>query len=294
MLSLYRALFLIAGVLLFWGKTVTAKVAVEKYNDSLVISRQVVEAKAAKAFDALLVRHPQLSQSKVAMAIEHPRVMVYHTSDFYILIFVCIMLGAIKVSDPRYFQNLWRAFRNPGISTRHLKDQLQAASLSSLLMNLFFIIVSGIYIYFVVRAFIPQRSGNISPSLLMAMLIAGMGIIYLAKYLVIRSSGWAFKVEGITEHYLFNVFLINKIVAICLLPFTLLLAFGDPVYAPSLVLGSFAVLAVLFINRYTRSWQVFGSFFQFSNFHFFMYLCASELLPLAVLMKILVRGVLYY
>src|SRR5690606_7581698 len=99
-------------------------------------------------------------------------------------------------------------------STRHLKDQLQAASLSSLLMNLFFIIVSGIYIYFVVRAFIPQRSGNISPSLLMAMLIAGMGIIYLAKYLVIRSSGWAFKVEGITEHYLFNVFLINKILAI--------------------------------------------------------------------------------
>ena len=50
----------------------------------------------------------------------------------------------------------------------------------------------------------------------------------------------------------------------------------------------------LLINRYTRSWQIFGSFFQYSKFHFFTYLCASEVLPLAVLMKILVQGLQYY
>ena len=139
----------------------------------------------------------------------------------------------------------------------------------------------------------PQRPQNIAPSLLLILLIAGMIFIYAGKYAVIKFSGWAFRVEGITEHYLFNVFLVNKIMAVVLLPFIVLLAFAEPEIAePALVL-SFILVLILFINRYLRSWQVFGSFFQYSKFHFFMYLCASELLPLAVLMKLLVRGLLY-
>jgi len=139
----------------------------------------------------------------------------------------------------------------------------------------------------------PQRSGNIAPSLLLLMLIGGMIVIYVGKYAVIKFSGWSFRVESITEHYLFNVFLVNKILAIILLPFIVLLAFATPVIAQPALIISFVLILVLFVNRYLRSWQVFGSFFQYSKFHFFTYLCASELLPLAVLMKLLVRGLLY-
>jgi hypothetical protein len=149
------------------------------------------------------------------------------------------------------------------------------------------------YVYYVVRNFMPQRSGNIAPSLLLLMLIGGMVVIYVGKYAVIKFSGWSFRVESITEHYLFNVFLVNKILAIILLPFIVLLAFATPVIAQPALIVSFILILVLFVNRYLRSWQVFGSFFQYSKFHFFTYLCASELLPLAVLMKLLVRGLLY-
>ena len=78
-----------------------------------------------------------------------------------------------------------------------------------------------------------------------------------------------------------------------LLPFVLLIAFAAPVYAGPALVVSGVLIALLFVSRYIRSWQVFGSFFQFSKFHFFTYLCASEILPLAVLMKLLVRGLLY-
>jgi hypothetical protein len=70
------------------------------------------------------------------------------------------------------------------------------------------------------------------------------------------------------------------------------MAFGSAALAGPAVVVSVIVIALLFINRYIRSWQVFGSFFQYSKFHFFTYLCASEILPLAVLMKLLVRGLL--
>lgn len=230
----------------------------------------------------------------VVMDIERERPPSDRTADFYLLLALCVMLGLIRTSDPRYFSNLFKAFRNITLSNRQLKEQLQGSPLPNLLMNIFFTIVAGAYIYYIVRYFTPHPRGVIPPSLLLGMLIAGVMLIYVAKYAAVRFGGWAFRVETITDHYLFNIFLINKIIAIVLLPFIILLAFAGPEWTEPVAIVSFVLAGVLLVNRYTRSWQVFGSFFQYSKFHFFTYLCASELLPLAVLMKLLVRGLLYY
>ncbi len=244
--------------------------------------------------DSVLAAHPMIASPYVISDIQSPHVMVSQTSDFYLLLLLCLLLGLIRYMDTRYFINLWRAFWNPTLSNRQLKDQLQGAGLPNFLMNLFFAFAGGAYIYYVVKFFTPRNSGVIPPSLLIIMLIAGTGLIYVAKYAAVRFSGWAFRVEGITEHYLFNVFLINKVLAVTLVPFIIVLAFADREWAQQVVVISFITSGILLLNRYIRSWQVFGSFFQYSKFHFFMYLCASELLPLAVLMKLLVKGLMFY
>ena len=247
------------------------------------------EKLAATAMESMYHHHPQLANKNIMMAVMPLRVMHDKTNDFYILLGLCLILGIIRVIDPRYFSNLWRAFRNPAIGRNQLKDQMETSAFTALLMNIFFSMIMGAYIYYVAAMFSPQRSNGFPPSLLIIMLMGAMMLVYLAKYLVIRFSGWAFRVESITEHYLFNVFLINKILGIVLLPFTILLAFAAPQVAEPAIIVSFIVVGLLFLNRYARSWQYLGSFFQYSKFHFFTYLCASELLPLAVLAKLLLR-----
>ncbi len=244
--------------------------------------------------DSFIAANPMMATQYVVSDIELPHIYDSKTADFYLLLFLCLMLGLIRFMDTRYFFNLWRAFWNPTLSNRQLKEQLQGAGLPNFLMNIFFAFASGAYIYYVVKFFTPHHSGVIPPSLLIIMLISGTGLIYLAKYAAVRFSGWAFRVEGITEHYLFNVFLINKVLAVTLIPFIIILAFADHQWAQQVVFISFIASGILLLNRYFRSWQVFGSFFQYSKFHFFMYLCASELLPLAVLMKLLVKGPMFY
>ncbi len=252
-------------------------------------------AQGAKALgDSIIATHPMMASTYIISDIEHPHIAESQTADFYLLLSLCLILGLIRFMDTRYFINLWRAFWNPTLSNRQLKEQLQGAGLPNLLMNIFFTFAGGAYIYYVVKFFTPHHSGVIPPSLLIIMLIAGTGLIYLAKYAAVRFSGWAFRVEGITEHYLFNVFLINKVLAMALIPFIIILAFADHQWAQQVVIISFVSAGILLLNRYIRSWQVFGSFFQYSKFHFFMYLCASELLPLAVLMKLLVKGLMFY
>ncbi len=210
------------------------------------------------------------------------------TADFYLLLLLCLILGAIRFSDPHYFGVLLRSFRNPS-GSRHFKEQIQSAAVSNFLMNLFFGIVAGAYIYYAGRLLdVGPRNTYESKSMLL-LLVGGMLLIYLVKYFVIRFSGWAFRVEAITEQYLFNVFLINKVIGIVLLPFTILLAFAAPQWVEPVAIVSLIAVALLLINRYTRSWAVFGSFFQYSRFHFFTYLCASEILPMAILVKMLLR-----
>lgn len=217
-----------------------------------------------------------------------PHYSADHTADFYLLLFLCLLLGAIRFSDAHYFGVLLRSFRNPS-GSRHFKEQIQSATVSNFLMNLFFGVVAGSFIFYAGRLIDIGRQNTYESRLMLLILIGGMLGIYLVKYFVIRFSGWAFRVEAITDQYLFNVFLINKVIGILLLPFTILLAFARPEWVAPVIIISLLSVGVLLINRYTRSWQVFGSFFQYSRFHFFTYLCASEILPMAVLVKILLR-----
>lgn len=276
------------------GFVAVAKVDPGQYGVSLLGDSITIDQGAEMLTDSIIANHPMLVTTHVISDIELPHPMQSQTADFYLLLLLCLLLGFIRFMDTKYFLNLWRAFWNPTLSNRQLKDQLLGSGLPNILMNVFFTFSGGAYIYYVVRFFVPHHSGVIPPSLLIIMLIAGTGIIYFAKYTAVRFSGWAFRVEGITEHYLFNVFLINKVLGVTLIPFIIVLAFADRQWAQQVVIISFVVSGALLLNRYFRSWQLFGSFFQYSKFHFFLYLCASELLPLAILMKLLVKGLMYY
>ena len=271
-----------------------ARVLVANYGLTTVADATTLNAGTQHLADSVILAQPMMASHFVISDIEKAHLPTSKTADFYLLLFLCLLLGIIRFLDERYFYNLWVAFWNPAMSGRQLKDQIQGAGFPNILMNIFFTIAEGAYLYYVVKYFTPHHTGVIPSSLLIIMLISGTAIIYLAKYSAVRFSGWAFRMEGVTEQYLFNVFLINKILAMVLIPFIIVLAFADPQVAQQMMVISFVVAGALLLNRYIRSWQVFGSFFQYSKFHFFMYLCASELLPLAVLMKLLVKGLMFY
>lgn len=249
-------------------------------------------AGANRLVDSMIASNPMLNSKVVYNAVEKVHVFDDKSLDFYVILTIVLMLGVVRYANPKYFQNLWSTFRSPGHSHAS-KEQLEVAGFSNLFMNIFFAMVSGLYVYYLVRANTPQTTASMPHWLLMLMLMAGMGLIYLAKYMTISFGGWAFKLDAVSKSYIFNIFLVNKIMALALLPFVLLIAFASPAYASPAIIVSGILVALLFVSRYIRSWQVFGSFFQFSKFHFFTYLCASEILPLAVLMKLLVRGMLY-
>lgn len=210
------------------------------------------------------------------------------TLSFYLILGLLGLLGMLRLMFPTYFQLLYQSFMSPMVNKRALREQIQQNVLANLAMNLFFFVSFGVFLY----AVFSYRtnwisSGQIAPEWLIVGTCTATALIYAVKYCVLRFVGWAFKVEQATNDYLYNVFLINKILAVVLLPFAIILAFGQGAWLNVIFLVAILLVAILLINRYTRSWSSLASFFQYSKFHFFMYFCASELLPLAILTKFL-------
>ena len=211
------------------------------------------------------------------------------TIAFYTLYFLTLLLGIIRYTDPKYFRDLWGMFWGLAKVNRDSKEHLHGAAVSNLLMNIFFVCTLGVFIFFTIEHRV-ANSLNFPLGLLPLLLVCCVLIIYLVKYAAIQFFGWAFKLSHITEQYIFNVFLVNKILAVLLLPMIILLAFSDKSMFGALLIISFCIIAILYFNRYLRSWKIFNKFIEFSRFHFFLYLCASELLPMAVILKCLIRG----
>lgn len=231
--------------------------------------------------DSLLRLSP--GQQVLYYKLERPRPFDNAAPDFYLICGLCLLLGFIRYTEPRYFALLVGAFRNAGAG-RQWQDMLRAAVWPNLGMNIFFAAVAGAYIYYLSGGADNGLLGARAP-LLLPLLIAGMIGIYAAKYLILRFSGWAFRARVFADQYVFNVFLVNKIVGIVLLPFVVLIAFAGPEWREPIGIVSGVVALGVLSTRYLRSWPAFQALVKGSRFHFFTYLCASEILPMAVLVK---------
>ena len=255
------------------------------------IPEAAIEAKARQQFRTdLFVNHPLLKAHKTTSDIQKERPFKDRSGDFLALLLLVAVVGIFRFSNPIYFRNLFKAFRNQTLSTRQLKDQLKQDSAAGLVMDLIFCTSLGLYLFYVIEHLNHSKILSKYPPfiIILGLVLLFVGV-YMFRYLFLKFTGWVFNISEITDNYTFNVFLINKVMGVLIIPFTVVLAFGEGAWVQVTLFLSLVLIGILFLNRYLRSGVVFGYFIKFSKFHFFMYLCASELLPIAILVKVLSR-----
>ncbi|WP_026764272.1 DUF4271 domain-containing protein [Sediminibacterium salmoneum] len=197
------------------------------------------------------------------------------------------MLGFIKNVFPKYFQNLFRLFFQTSLRQKQTKDQLEQDGQASLLINLFFLLSAGLFITLMIQQY---RWLDMSYWILYAYSTAVLAIIYLGKYLFVSFAGWVFNNGQSASSYLFLVAVVNRIMGVVLLPLTVLMAFAEAPIAVIALTISFGVVTLLFFYRYIVSFGLLRSELQVNPFHFFLYLCAVEILPMALIYKLLVEN----
>jgi hypothetical protein len=209
---------------------------------------------------------------------------------FYALSMVVFILGMFKTFYRGYFNNLFRVFFNTSIRQTQLTDQLLQAKLPSFILNIFFTISAGFYIWLLFKHYHPPML--ISSRLLLPLCILGVGVLYFMKYCILKFIGWMSGMQQAADKYIFVIFLVNKIAGIVLVPFIILLAFSMPLWINYMTTFSLLMMGLFFLSRYVKTYGVLEYKFPLEPLHFIIYIIAVEIVPLLLIYKLVVDYVI--
>ena len=203
---------------------------------------------------------------------------------FYTLCAIVLILGLFKTFYGGYFNNLFRVFFNTSIRQTQLTDQLLQAKLPSFILNIFFAITTGFYIWLLFKNYHPPRF--INSQVLLPVCIMGIGILYFVKYCILKFMGWMSGMQQAADNYIFVIFLVNKIIGIILVPFIVLLSFSTPLWVNYTTFFSLILLGLFFLSRYIKTYGVLEYKFPLQPLHFIIYITALEIVPLLLIYKV--------
>ena len=205
---------------------------------------------------------------------------------FYLIIGLLLLYGLINNLFPQYYLKLFSQFSQSSIRDVQNREQLIQNSFASLITNI------GFVLSFSLMATLLIFNDHLLPIsfwLVLFYICIFFTLLYLGKFICLQLMGYIFNVRELVNTYIFVVFMINKVLGILLLPFVLMLAFSKPVFY-SVAIGAGAILTVLlFLYRYLFTLTSVRNKLHISSFHFFLYLCAFEILPLLILYKFIVQ-----
>ena len=116
---------------------------------------------------------------------------------------------------------------------------------------------------------------------------AGLGIIYLVKFITLKLCGWLFRLSEATDAYTFIVFTTNKVLGIIWLPFIILMVFTSGLSQQLFITAALIITGGVFLYRFFLSYATIHKSVKLNPFHFILYLCAFEIAPLLLINKLL-------
>jgi hypothetical protein len=206
---------------------------------------------------------------------------------FYFFCSVLLLLAFIHLSFEKYFNDLFRVFFNTSLRQKQIREQLTQSPLPSLLLNLLFFLSGGIFIYFLLEYY--DFHSKYPAPLEIFFCLAGLGAIYLVKYIFISMLGWVFDKKMASENYLFNVFMVNKIAGLLLLPMGILLAYSSEKWSGIVLTLTVTCLILLVFVRLARGYSSVSNVLKINQLHFIVFVTAFEVIPLLLIYRVLLR-----
>ena len=208
-------------------------------------------------------------------------------TDWIFYLFTCCLfyVGIMRLLFPRYMGNLFLVFRNVVHRQKQLRDQVAQNALPSLLLNLFFCISGGIFLFFLWR---PDLSNTQWPPYrAIFALIALLMAIGLGKYMLVMLTGWLSGRPKEATSYMFIVFMINKVGGILLLPVSLMLAYRMDADRAIWINIAWILVGILFMIRMFRAYDYVSKSLKINILHFIFMVFSFEVLPILLIGKAL-------
>jgi hypothetical protein len=205
--------------------------------DTLLLSFNVPPTNYQELLNQLLTKNKYINFSQKQVFFNHDKKQSRGKEfSFYLISGIILSFGFFKIFYARYFNNIFSVFFNTSLRQNQLTDMLRQSKLASLIFNIFFALISGLYLWLILNHFKLVTEANKKVLLFCVLFV---GIIYIIKFCVVKLLGWVTGMSDAADTYIFVIFLINKITGVILIPFIVLIAFISPRSINSIIILSF-------------------------------------------------------
>lgn len=214
-----------------------------------------------------------------------------HNWLFIVLVLQLVLIAYLRISFSKYFEDLFNGFANISIAQQLAREQELSLPISSVLLNLNFVLSISIYGYLLVNHYdlttSPDQLTGTHQLQFFLLITLCIAILYLSKYLTLKLVGAIFPVGEEMDDYSFNFFMILKIAGLVLIPFNYLVAYSPPYLSGSFMFLSGFAIFLLIIFRTLKGLVIGKNYYLTDKFHFFLYICTLEIAPILIIVKLL-------
>lgn len=205
---------------------------------------------------------------------------------FLILIIVLGVLTYLRVFYRKNFFQIIAAVFNNNLTNQIVRDENLLMQRASVMLNVTFSIIAASYIYLVSVHYGWQMDGMGTGFIRFVFLALIVSAAFTVKFLVLRFCAFLFNLGREMSTYIFNIFIINNLLGIALVPFVALILFGNSFNSTVLIIVAVSVIGIAWLYRIGRGILIAARYPDFSPVYLFLYLCALEFAPLLVLVKL--------
>jgi hypothetical protein len=201
-----------------------------------------------------------------------------------IIIFSLILFGWIRVGFSRFYQNAVQASYNFFTARRIFEESNIVRKRVFYFMNFLFYVNISLFLTQILE-FNHIKIFNLHGILLFISIMLSIMIVYLLKTIVFYIFEFILLAKKGFLKYLFTILLYNKVLGIALLPIISVIPFVDVSIVPILIYIGVAMIFLFYIFRILRGLQI-GFNIRLSILYLILYLCALEIIPVLILIKI--------
>lgn len=205
-----------------------------------------------------------------------------------IILFSLLTIVWARNSHSSRFVRMLKAFFNVREFYQVVREEYAMVNSLSIGMALLFILVQSVFLY-QVNSFYSIVDPAPKPILLFIKITLVVFLFFAFKLLIIRVLGFVFYGKtGSVSDFLYNIFLMNNISGIALIPIVIFIAYFDVIPKSITILISFVLLIFIYLHRTMRAFNLSLGNSPISRLYFFVYLCTLEFLPFVVIFKVIV------
>lgn len=201
---------------------------------------------------------------------------------FWVLLSLLLFLTAIASVSRKKLDQAYGSFINENLLRQVYRQNRGTFSLAYLLLYILFFLNLGSFIFLSANEFGYNLPNNFSFLLL---LCGSVGIIFLIKHFLLFLMSSIFPIDKEIKLYSFTIMIFGILLGIALLPINILIAFASENIGKITVYVALGAIVAIYLYRSLRALSIASRYLMLHKFHFFLYLCAVEILPVIVLLK---------